>query len=144
MSVLHTASFKEFGSLMCLWQALKLWKTQLEVRSLNVTWRRDLWGQEVKICSQCVKVLYEQLCKNFRYPRKTWGPPAVRGLNKRLAKNVFLHAMIQVCVLLKISNRMSWNSHILLLIGYASRMQKFKLVTCILIAIYYIEVGNVF
>ena len=39
MSVLHTASFKEFGSLGCLWQALKLRKTQLEVRSLNP--RRD-------------------------------------------------------------------------------------------------------
>ena len=26
MSVLHPASFKEFRSLMCLWQALKLWK----------------------------------------------------------------------------------------------------------------------
>ena len=32
-------------------------KTQLEVRSLNVTWRRDFWGQ-VKIFRQCV-VLYE-------------------------------------------------------------------------------------
>ena len=30
-------------SLMCLWQALKLWKMQLEVRSFNVTWRCDLW-----------------------------------------------------------------------------------------------------
>ena len=53
----NTASFKEFGSLMCLWQALKLWKMQLEVRSLNVTWRRDLWGKEVKIFRKYVKVL---------------------------------------------------------------------------------------
>ena len=27
---------------MCLWHDVKLRKTQLEVRSLNVTWRRDL------------------------------------------------------------------------------------------------------
>ena len=26
ISVLHIASFKKFGSLMCLWQALWLWK----------------------------------------------------------------------------------------------------------------------
>ena len=29
---------------MCLWHDVKLRKTQLEVRSLNVTWRRDLLG----------------------------------------------------------------------------------------------------
>ena len=39
--------FQRIGSLMCLWQALKLWKMQLEVRSFNVTWRRDLWGHRV-------------------------------------------------------------------------------------------------
>ena len=44
MSLLYTASFKEFGSLVCLWHDVKLRKTQLDVRSLNVTWRRDLWG----------------------------------------------------------------------------------------------------
>ena len=43
MSLLYTASFKEFGSLVCLWHDVKLRKTQLEVRSLNVIWRRDLW-----------------------------------------------------------------------------------------------------
>ena len=43
MSSLYTASFKEFGSLVCLWHDVQLRKTQLEVRSLNVTWRRDLW-----------------------------------------------------------------------------------------------------
>ena len=63
MSVLLPASFKEFRSLMCLWQALKLWKKQLEVRSLNVIWRRDLWGQEVNIFRQCLKVCHEKLCK---------------------------------------------------------------------------------
>ena len=35
MSLLYTASFKEFGSLVCLWHDVKLRKTQLEVRSLN-------------------------------------------------------------------------------------------------------------
>ena len=44
MSLLYTASFKEFGSLVCLWHDVKLRKTQLEVRSLNVTWRCVLWG----------------------------------------------------------------------------------------------------
>ena len=63
MSVLHLASFKEFRSLMCLWQALKLWKKQLEVRLLNMIWRRDLWGQEVNIFRQCLKVCHEYLCK---------------------------------------------------------------------------------
>ena len=47
MSLLYTASFKEFGSLVCLWHDVKLRKTQLEVRSLNVTWRRDLWCHRV-------------------------------------------------------------------------------------------------
>ena len=31
-SLLYTASFKEFGSLVCLWHDVKLRKTQLEVR----------------------------------------------------------------------------------------------------------------
>ena len=53
-------------------------------------------------------------------------PHSVTFLNKRLAKNVFLHVMIQWCVVLKRSNRMSWNSHILLLTGYAIRMQKIQ------------------
>ena len=47
MSLLYTASFKEFGSLVCLWHDVKLRKTQLEVRSPNVTWRRDLWCHRV-------------------------------------------------------------------------------------------------
>ena len=42
MSLLYNASFKEFGSLMCLWHDVKLLKTQLQVRSLNATWSRDL------------------------------------------------------------------------------------------------------
>ena len=72
MSVLHPASFKEFRSLMCLWQAPKLWKKQLEVRSFNVIWRRDLWGQEVNIFRQCLKVCHEKCAmKNFRH-EKAW------------------------------------------------------------------------
>ena len=47
MSLLYTASFKEFGSLVCLWHDVKLQKMQLEVRSLSVTWRRDLWCHRV-------------------------------------------------------------------------------------------------
>ena len=35
MSLLYTASFKELGSLLCLWHDAKLRKTQLEVRLLN-------------------------------------------------------------------------------------------------------------
>ena len=66
MSVLHTASFKEFESLMCLWQTLKLWKMQLEVRSLNVTWRRDLWGHRVIVFWKCAKLLAEQLWQTWR------------------------------------------------------------------------------
>ena len=94
MSLLYTASFKEFGSLVCLWHDVKLRKTQLEVRSLNVIWRRDLWCHRVIVFWKCVKLLAEQLWQIWRryappffcYLRKTWGgggadnrPPAVRG-----------------------------------------------------------------
>ena len=47
MFLLYTTSFKEFGSLLCHWYDVKLRKTQLEVRSLNMTWRRDLWCHRV-------------------------------------------------------------------------------------------------
>ena len=94
MSVLHPASSKEFGSLMCLWQALKLWKMQLEDGSFNVTWRRDLWGHWVIVLWKCVKLLAEQLWQIWRryappffaICEKPEGegadtrPPAVRGL----------------------------------------------------------------
>ena len=81
MSVLHTASFKEFGSLVCLWQALKHWKMQLKIRSLNVTWRRDLWGHRVIVFYKCAKLLAEQLWQIWRrymplffsICEKTWG-----------------------------------------------------------------------
>ena len=33
--------------MVCLWHDVKLRKTQLEVRSLNATWSRDLWGHRV-------------------------------------------------------------------------------------------------
>ena len=57
MSLLYTASFKEFGSLVCLWHDVKLRKTQLEVRSLNVTWRGDLWGHRVIVFSKMCQIV---------------------------------------------------------------------------------------
>ena len=101
MSVLHPASFKDFGSLMGLWQALKLWKMQLQVRSFNVTWRRDLWGHRVIVFWKCVKLLAEQLwqiwrraavfslsAKNLRWGRGGGGyPPPVLGLTVKLEAN---------------------------------------------------------
>ena len=67
MSLLHTVSFKEFGSLVCLWHDVKLRKTQLEVRSLNVTWRRDLWCYRVIVfLKKLVKLLAEQLWQIWR------------------------------------------------------------------------------
>ena len=79
MSLLNTASFKEFESLVCLWHDVKLRKTQLEVRSLNVTWRRDLWCHRVIVFWKCVKLCAEQLWQIwwrvapsfFPYLRKT-------------------------------------------------------------------------
>ena len=62
----YTACFKEFGSLVCLWHDVKLLKTQLEVRSLNVTWRGDLWGHRVIFFWKCVKLLAEQLWQILR------------------------------------------------------------------------------
>ena len=91
MSLLYTVSFKEFGSLVCLWHDVKIRKTQLEVRSLNVTWRRH----RVIVFWKCVKLLAEQLwqiwrrhvfslsAKNLRGGADN-RPPAVRGLNTEL------------------------------------------------------------
>ena len=96
MSLLYTASFKEFGSLVCLWHDVKLRKTQLEVRSLNVTWRRDLWGHRVIVFWKCVKLLAEQLWKIWRRyappffaicekPEGADNPPPGRGRVKMTA-----------------------------------------------------------
>ena len=53
MSLLYTAIFKEFGSLVCLWHDVKL-----EVsRSLNVTWRRDLWGHRVIVFLEMCQIV---------------------------------------------------------------------------------------
>ena len=41
-------------------------KTQLEVRSLNVTWRRDLWCHRVIVFLKCVKLFAEQLWQIWR------------------------------------------------------------------------------
>ena len=81
MFLLYTASFKEFGSLACLWHDVKLRNTQLEVRSLNVTWRRDLWCHRVIAFWKCVKLLAEQLWQIWR----RYAPPffSLSGKNLR-------------------------------------------------------------
>ena len=66
MLLLYVVSFKAFGSLVCLWHDVKLRKTQLEVRSLNATWSRDLWGHRVVVFYECVKLLTEQLWQIWR------------------------------------------------------------------------------
>ena len=69
-------------NLRCIFDRLSNFeKMQLEVRSLNVTWRRDLWGHRVIVFWKCAKLLAEQLWQIwrryappfFRYLRKTWG-----------------------------------------------------------------------
>ena len=93
MLLLYIVSFKEFGSLVCLWHDVKLRKTQLEVRSLSATWSRDLWGHRVVVffrnVSNCWLNSYGKFGgatrrRFFRYLRKTLGgggveinPPAV-------------------------------------------------------------------
>ena len=57
MSLLCNASFKEFGSLVCLWHDVKLRKTQLEVRSLHATWSRDFWGHRVIVFSEMCQIV---------------------------------------------------------------------------------------
>ena len=57
MPLLCNASFKELGSLVCLWQDVKLRKTQLEVGSLNATWLRDLWGHRVIFFSEMCQIV---------------------------------------------------------------------------------------
>ena len=57
MSLLCTASFKEFGSLVCLWHDVKLRKMQIDVRSLNATF--GVIGSSFSW--KCVKLLAEQL-----------------------------------------------------------------------------------
>ena len=99
MSLLYTASFKEFGSLVCHWHDVKLRKMQLEVRSLNVTWRRDLWSYRVTVffgnVSNCWLNSYGKFDgamrrRFFAICEKPEGadnrPPAVRGLNQILTR----------------------------------------------------------
>ena len=57
MALLYTASFKEFGSLVCLWHDVKLRKMQLEVRSLNVTWRCDVWCHRVIVFLEMCQIV---------------------------------------------------------------------------------------
>ena len=93
---MYTASFKEFGSLVCLWHDVKLRKTQLEVRSPNVTWRRDLWCHRVIVFLKMCQIVgwiamanlaalraavFSLSAKNLRGGRIT-APPAVRELTR--------------------------------------------------------------
>ena len=57
MPLLCNASFKELGSLVCLWKDVKLRKTQLEVGSFNATWSRDLWGHWVIVLSEMCEIV---------------------------------------------------------------------------------------
>ena len=57
MLLLYIVSFKEFGSLVCLWHYVKLRKTQLEVRSLTATWSRDLWGHRVVVFLEMCQIV---------------------------------------------------------------------------------------
>ena len=104
MPLLCNASFKEFGSLVCLWQDVKLRKTQLEVGSHNATWSRDLWGHRVIVffgnVSNCWLNSYGKFGgatrrRFFAICEKPYGggveinppPPPVRGLRARLRNN---------------------------------------------------------
>ena len=96
MSLLYTASFKEFGSLVCLWHDVKLRKTQLEVRSLNVTWRRDLWSHRSSFFGNVGIVgwiamanlaalraaVFFAICEKPEGGGADNRPPAVRGLTR--------------------------------------------------------------
>ena len=79
MSLLYTASFKEFGSLVCLWHDVKLRKTQLEVRSLNVTWKRDLWYHRVIVFFRNVSKCWLNSYGKFG---GAYAPPFFRYLRK--------------------------------------------------------------
>ena len=105
MPLLYYASFKEFGSLVCPWHDVKLRKTQLEVRSFNPTWSRDLWGQRVIFFLEMCQIVGWTAMANLAalraavFPLSTKNltgglkstPPPVRGLtiNKKahLQKN---------------------------------------------------------
>ena len=101
MPLLCNASFKEFGSLVCLWQDVKLRKTQLEVGSLNATWSRDLWGYRVIVffgkvsncwLNSCGKFCGATRRRFFAICEKPYGgieisPPPVRGLRQSRIKN---------------------------------------------------------
>ena len=80
MPLLYYASFKEFGSLVCPSHDVKLRKTQLEVRSFNPTWSRDLWGQRVIFLWKCVKLLAEQLWQIWRRYAPPFSPLSAKNL----------------------------------------------------------------
>ena len=79
---------------MCLWHDVKLRKTHLEVKSPNVTWRRDLWCHQVIVFLEMCQIVgwtamanlaalrtavFSLSAKNLRGADNR--PPAVRGLN---------------------------------------------------------------
>ena len=83
---------------------------QVEVRSLNVTWRRELWGHRVIVFWKCVKLLAEQLWQIWRRYAPRWGggadnrPPAVRRLTRAPLGGissppplVFLRYLLNLC-----------------------------------------------
>ena len=94
MLLLYIVSFKEFGSLVCLWHDVKLRKTQLEVRSLTATWSRDLWGHRVVVFLEMCQIVGWTAMANLAALRAAvfslsaknltggWNqpPPPVRGL----------------------------------------------------------------
>ena len=96
MLLLYIVSFKEFGSLVCLWHDVKLRKTQLEVRSLTATWSRDLWGHRVVVFLEMCQIVgwtamanlaalraavFSLSAKNLRGGGWNQPPPPVRGSN---------------------------------------------------------------
>ena len=96
MLLLYIVSFKEFGSLVCLWHDVKLRKTQLEVRSLTATWSRDLWGHRVVVFLEMCQIVgwtamanlaalraavFSLSATNLRGGVEINPPPPVRGLS---------------------------------------------------------------
>ena len=111
---MYTASFKEFGSLVCLWHDVKLRKTQLEVRSLNVTWRRDLWCHRVIVfflnVSNCwlnsyskfggaTRRRFSAICKKPEGGGADNRPPPGRARVKASLLTIFYHCHIFIIVI---------------------------------------------
>ena len=139
MLLLYIVSFKEFGSLVCLWHDVKLRKTQLEVRSLTATWSRDLWGHRVVVFYKCVQIVCWTAMGNLAALRAAVfslsaknhtgveinPPPPVRGLRKKyyILKKEALFPLVKdkkpievsnmICVLSEIEANAKWNRRLL-------------------------------